>query len=239
MNLLGTPFLDYALYLATLLMMKTALLNDNDCIPSVFNAQKLSSTSFIYQVFSVYKRRIHYWKLTRAYSRVLRAAHAEFTYAKSQSFRTCQFQTSIEYGSIENHEIRDVEIDNEAKDISELMSRLVSENNSNTGKVVEPTLDDVSAVLDPSLELEALDIDSLLAAQGAANAIQVSLSTNNDRWWNDLLKWAPVDIRGVKVDFIARCAWVMWPSIPKAVSVSIVLADLTAHRGFLLREPLL
>ncbi|KAF2095886.1 hypothetical protein NA57DRAFT_58956 [Rhizodiscina lignyota] len=192
MNLLGTPFLDYALYLSSLFMMKIALLNDNDGVP--LNAPKLSTTNFIYQVFSVYKRRIHYWKLTRAYSRVLRAAHAEFTYAKTQSFRTCRFQTSIEYGSIENMEVRDVEIDNEAKDIAEIMAQLVSECSSNTGKPAVHALNDVPDVLDPSQELEILDIDSLLAAQGAANAIQVSLSTNNDRWWNDLFGEEPMNM---------------------------------------------
>lgn len=172
-------------------MMKNALLHDGT--PNILNLQKLSTESFLYQVLSVYKRRIHYWKLTRAYSRVLRVAYAEFLNARRQAFRSYRFQTSIEYGSIENMEARDAESGNEAEEISTLMSQFVLESNGNVGTVAS-TLNNLSTVPDPSLGLELLDIDSLLAAQDAANAIQVSLSTTNDRWWNDLFGEDPMNM---------------------------------------------
>lgn len=46
----------------------------------------------------------------------------------------------------------------------------------------------------PPLELKNLDTDIFLAAQGAANAIQVSLSGNNDHWWNDLSGEEPINM---------------------------------------------
>jgi hypothetical protein len=192
MNLLGTSFLDYALYLASLLMMKNTLLNGSN--QNVLSESSLNGSSFVYQVLSVYKRRIHYWKLTQAYSRVLRVAFGEYVQAKSQSLRSIRFQTSIEYGSIENHESRDVDSNDEAKKITELMSHIISEGN-NTIHIPDLTpQSNISLVSDALLDQEILDFDSILAAQGAANAIQVSLSTANDKWWNDLFGEEPMNM---------------------------------------------
>jgi hypothetical protein len=99
----------------------------------------------------------------------------------------------MEYGSIENMENRDVEIDDEDKDITQILSHLVSEGESSV-EATETTPTDFLTAPSPPLEFEILDIDSLLAAQGAANAIQVSLSSNNDRWWNDLFGEEPINM---------------------------------------------
>lgn len=88
-------------------------------------------------------------------------------------------------------ENRDVEIDDEDKDIApDSVSQLVSEGESSV-HATEVTPTDFLTALNPPLKFEILDIDGLLAAQGAANAMQVSLSGNNDRWWSDLFGEQP------------------------------------------------
>ncbi len=170
-------------------MKKALLANDTS---SGTNDQKQSAVSFLYKTFSVYKRRIHYWKLTRAYSSLLRSAYSEFVFVKNDGFRSHTFQTSIEYGSIESMDNRDVDNDNEEKEIIELQLQLKSENSN--APVLIPTPTDLVESLDPSQGFDILDIDTLLAAQSAAEAIQVSLSTSNDGWWNDLFGEEPANM---------------------------------------------
>ena len=184
MNLLGTPFLDYALHLSSLLMMKTSLLYQSS--PSIAKYQKRDTTVFLHKTFDVHRRRLRYWKLTRAYSRVLRAAYEEYAKAKRQGLRHHDFGVSIEYGSIENMEMRDVEIDDEDRDSREVQAVLVSEGSPTN----EPTL---SFIMLNEIEVpfglrhdDVLDIDSLLAAQNAVEVIQGSLAIPSDEWWNDL-----------------------------------------------------
>ncbi|KAF3406258.1 hypothetical protein DPV78_001546 [Talaromyces pinophilus] len=56
-------------------------------------------------------------------------------------------------------------------DIAQILSQLVSEGESSV-EVTEVMTTDFLTALSPPLEFEILDIDCLLAAQGAANAIQ-------------------------------------------------------------------
>jgi hypothetical protein len=188
LNLLGTTFLDYALYLSSLLIMKRSLLQEPQAGDSLEDTR--DSLTYLYQIFDVYKRRIHYWTLTRAYSRVLRVACERYLATRDQGLNIHDFRTSIEYGSIENMDHRDVEPDNEDKHIQEIQSRLLSESNlGNLAATTSPqaiTTDRVPLSIQSLQNDDVFDIDGLLAAQSAAEATQVSLSNTNDSWWSNL-----------------------------------------------------
>jgi hypothetical protein len=85
---------------------------------------------------------------------------------------------------------RDVEPDNEDKHIKEVQSRLLSESSlGNLAAAKSPQYMGVARLplfVESSQEDAILDIDGFLAAQSAAEAIQMSLSTTNDSWWSNL-----------------------------------------------------
>lgn len=99
------------------------------------------------------------------------------------------FRTSIEYGSIENMDHRDMEQDNEGKHIQEIQSRLLSESSRSNlmGTRSRPsTADCQPPTVHSGHKDDILDIDGLMAAQHAAEAIQVSLLNTDDSWWSNL-----------------------------------------------------
>jgi hypothetical protein len=125
----------------------------------------------------------------------MKAYETFFAVAEDQiaSLADDRFQISLEYGSIQ-----DVEEDVDAKEeqlIKEFLQALSPDSAPSPEESSPLTAISAQAIVEPPNDVRGVDsifdIDSLLAAQSAAEAISICLPSPNDGWWNDIFGQDP------------------------------------------------
>jgi hypothetical protein len=196
-NLLGTTFLDYALYLASLLHIRISHLEGLLLCPPLPVERRRSTSEFLRETLKVYERRLPYYKLTRLYSTKLMKVYEVYFDVDEDPAQKSRFRISLEYGSIDNLEER---VDGHEEQLIKEFLQALSSDSTPSPESVSRTVASVRPPPPQTATIEAagdvrgdhiFDIDSLLAVQSAAEAISACLPSPNNDWWDDIFGQDP------------------------------------------------
>lgn len=180
-NVLGTTFVDYALYLASLLHIRIS--HSHRHFSEQAPNQERTAAAFVRGVLLVYQRRLPYWAMTRSYCRKLMQVYQAYLTTSDYQPLHRSTQISLDYGSIVDQQT--------AADGHEdhLIKELIQSLSSDTTPLLHLETSNVEILPAESEQHDntkydtVFDIDNLLATQRAAEAISTCLSLPNDEWW--------------------------------------------------------
>lgn len=190
LNLLGTTFLDYGLYLGCLLHIKLTILERS--LSQLLVTRKRNASTYLSDVLDIYKRRLPYWTLTRIFSRRLMKYYEESLATPDATAFDLSSGPLLDYGSIDDSNNIDYTPAEEEQLINDFQRALSSGaappsvvyNNRTEDVPVQQHLPQANA--NETRNDTIYDIDGLLAVHRAAEAAQISLPFPNDGWLVDV-----------------------------------------------------
>ena len=192
LNLLGTTFLDYALYLSCLLHIKITILERS--LSQVLVDRKRTAATFLSEALDIYKRRLPYWALTRIFSRHLMKYYEECLATPDTAVFDLKSGPLLDYGSIDDSNDIDYTSNDEENLINEFQRALSSgavPPSVTYTRSDEPVQQPPQLIANEPRNDTIYEIDGLLAVHRAAQAVQISLPSPNDGWWVDVFGQDP------------------------------------------------